>query len=40
MTEYVDEQDHKWEELKLKWSVPSPMKPKIQEKSKSFTKEK
>ena len=40
MTEYADEKDQKWKELKLKWSAPSPMKPKIQEKSKSSTKEK
>ena len=33
MTEYVDEQDHKWEELKLKWSSVSSLKPKIQKKS-------
>jgi|TARA_B110000263_G_C15289468_1_gene502513 chromosome segregation ATPase len=40
MTEYVDENDQKWNELKLKWSTRSQMKPQIHEKSKSLVNEK
>ena len=31
MTEYADEKDQKWNELKLKWSTSSLIKPKIHE---------
>ena len=34
MTEYVDEKDQKWNELKLKWSSSSSPKSTIQEKQK------
>ena len=40
MTEYADEKDQKWKDLKLKWSAPAPLKPKIQEKSKLSINEK
>ena len=35
MTEYTDEKDQKWKELKLKWSTSSSIKSNIQEKPKS-----
>ena len=40
MTEYADEKDQKWNELKLKWSSHSSLKSKIQDKPKSFLNEK
>ena len=40
MTEYVDEKDQKWNELKLKWSTRSQMKTQIHEKSKPPVNEK
>ena len=35
MTEYADEKDQKWKELKSKWSAVSLSKPIIQEPTKS-----
>ena len=35
MTEYADEKDQKWNELKLKWSTSSLIKPKIHKNPKS-----
>ena len=40
MTEYADEKDQKWNELKLQWSTNSSLKSKIQDKPKSFLNEK
>ena len=40
MTEYTDEKDQKWKELKLKWSTSSSIKSNIQEKPKSSLNEK
>ena len=40
MTEFIDEKEKEWEKLKLKWSVPSSTKPKLQEKSKLSLNEK
>ena len=39
MTEYADEKDQKWNELKLKWSTSSLIKPKIHENPKSSLNE-
>ena len=39
MTEYADEKDQKWNELKLKWSTSSLIKPKIHENPESSLNE-
>ena len=40
MYEYVDDKSQKWNDLKLKWSTPSPIKSTLQEKQKPLLNEK